>query len=177
MNRQKQQTGRSFKVMSLMFKMRDIIRPRKNVLKDAGIQPGFRVLDFGCGPGGYLLPLARLIGKSGRIYALDLNPQAIRAVEAIAAGKNLNNIETITSDGATGLPDGSLDIVLLYDVFHHLKNPDDILKELHRVLKPEGFLSMNDHHLQEAEIIAGITGSGYFKLSRKGKKVYNFSKV
>jgi ubiquinone/menaquinone biosynthesis C-methylase UbiE len=167
----------SFKFMSLMFKLRDIIRPRKNVLKDAGIQPGFRVLDFGCGPGGYILPLAHLTGKSGKIYALDYNPQAIRAVEAIAARKNLNNIETIISDGPTGLPDGSLDTVLLYDVFHEVKKQDDILKELHRILKPEGFLSMNDHHMQEAEIIAGITGSGYFKLLRKGKKVYNFSKV
>jgi ubiquinone/menaquinone biosynthesis C-methylase UbiE len=149
MNGQRKETGLSFRFMSLMFKFRDIIKPRKNVLKDAGIQPGFQVLDFGCGPGGYILPLAHLIGKSGKIYALDINPQAIKAVEVIAARENLNNIETITSDGTTGLPDGNLDAVLLYDVFHHLKNPDDILKELHRILKPEGFLSMTDHYQRD----------------------------
>jgi ubiquinone/menaquinone biosynthesis C-methylase UbiE len=177
MHTQIPQSGLSFRLMSLMFKFRDIIRPRKDVLKDAGIKAGFQVLDFGCGPGGYILPLAKITGASGKIYALDINPQATKMMKEIAARKKLDNVETITSDGATGLPDGSLDAVLLYDVLHHLERPNEILKELHRVLKPEGFLTMSDHHMQEAEIVPAITGSGYFRLSRKGKKVYNFSKV
>jgi cupin superfamily acireductone dioxygenase involved in methionine salvage len=46
------------------------------------------------------------------------------------------------------------------------------------VLKPDGILSFNDHHLKEEnEIVARITGKGLFKLSGKGKRVYNFLKV
>jgi ubiquinone/menaquinone biosynthesis C-methylase UbiE len=137
--------GFDFCVMSLGFKIRDIVRPRGNILKEVGIRPGFMVLDFGCGPGGYILPLEKLVGSSGKIYALDMNPDALRAVQSLAEKHKITNIENIRSDMATGLPDGSVDVVLLYDVLHHLKNLDAVLAELHRVLKPDGNLSVSDH--------------------------------
>jgi ubiquinone/menaquinone biosynthesis C-methylase UbiE len=174
---EKSQSGIGFKGMAVMFKFRDFLRPRKNVLKEAGIRPGYHVLDFGCGPGGYIYPVSKLVGPSGTIYALDINPPALESVRKIAAQKKINNLITILSNNKTGLPDASIDVVLLYDVFHHLNNPNDILKELGRVLKPDGILSMSDHHMKQAAIISGITGSGLFRLSKKGKKVYNFKKV
>jgi len=58
-----------------------------------------------------------------------------------------------------------------------LKKPDDILAELHRVLKADGTLSVSDHHLGEEEITSRITRTGKFNLSRKGEKVYNFSRI
>ena len=167
-----------FKLMSFSFKFRDIFLPRENTLKEVGIKPGFYILDYGCGPGSYTIPAAQLVGNSGKVYALDIHPLAVQQVQSIAAKKSLTNIETILSDCATGLPDKSLDVVLLYDTFHGLSGPDEVLAELHRVLKPDGILSFNDHHLKEEnEIISRITGKGLFKLSTKGEKVYNFSKV
>ena len=65
----KPMSGLGFKLMSLMFKVRDMIRPRSDVLKEAGMEHGFAVLDFGCGPGGYIAPLVELVGPSGKIYA------------------------------------------------------------------------------------------------------------
>jgi ubiquinone/menaquinone biosynthesis C-methylase UbiE len=167
----------SFKFMAAMFKFRDLFRPRKNVVKEAGIKPGNSVLDFGCGPGGYIIPVSKLVGPSGIIYALDINPLALESVRKIAAQKKITNLITILSGHSTSLPDASIDVVLLYDVFHDLPNPDDILKELHRVLKPEGILSMSDHHMKREEIVSGITNGGLFRLSIKGKKVYNFIKA
>lgn len=174
---EKPQSGISFKGMALMFKFRDFFSPRKNVVKEAGIKPGFQILDFGCGPGGYVHPVAELVGPSGIIYALDINPLALESVRKIAAQKKINNLITIVSNNHTSLPDASIDVVLLYDVFHQIKNSDDVLKELHRVLKPEGILSMSDHHMKQAAIISGMTGSGLFRLFKKGKKVYNFKKA
>jgi ubiquinone/menaquinone biosynthesis C-methylase UbiE len=173
----KGQSGFEFKAMSLMFRVRDLLRPRQDILADAGIGTGAGVLDFGCGPGGYVLPLARLVGPSGRIWALDINPAAIETVKGIIAKHGLANVKTILSDGPTGLPDSSLDFVLAYDVWHHLSQPDSILAEWHRVLKPNGVLSVTDHHLKEDELTGGVSASGRFKLSRKGKKVFNFSKA
>jgi len=163
--------------MSLGYKFRDLRLPRKNILRELGIKPGFHVLDYGCGPGSYIIPLAEFVGESGKVYALDIHPLAIQKVQNIASKKQLANVETILSDCQTGLPDNSLDVVVLYDVFHHLSDPDAVLKELHRVLKPDGILSFSDHHMKENEIVSQVTNSGLFRLLKKGRRTYSFLKV
>jgi len=165
-----------FKTLCLMYKFRDFFLPRKNVLKEVHIKPGFYILDYGCGPGSYSMLAAQLVGDSGKVYALDVHPLAIQRVGSAASRKGLTNIETIQSDCATGLEDESIDVVFLHDILHHLSEPDAVLGELHRVLKPGRILSCNDHHLKEHEIISRKTGTGLFKPSSKGKKTYSFSK-
>jgi ubiquinone/menaquinone biosynthesis C-methylase UbiE len=166
-----------FKLMALMFRIRDFLQPRLELLTEVGIKPGFCVLDYGCGSGSYIVPLAKLVGTTGKIFALDIHPMAIKEANKIAARKGIENIKTILSDCKTGLSDNNLDAVLLYDTFHHFSRPDDILRELHRALKFGGILSFSDHHMKEQDIITGVTATGLFKLSKKGKKTYNFSKV
>ena len=88
----------------------------------------------------------------------------------------MKNIEIIYSNCKTGLPDNSIDVVLLYDVLLELNKPNEVLKEIHRVLKSNGILSVSDHHMKENEIISKVTSRGLFKLLKKGEKTYNFSK-
>jgi ubiquinone/menaquinone biosynthesis C-methylase UbiE len=166
-----------FLLMSLTYRFRDFFRPRKNILKEVGLEEGFHVLDYGCGSGSYTIPLADSVGPSGKIYALDIHPLAIRMVKKRAAKKQLANVITIQSDCQTGLPDQSLDRVLLFDVFHDLGQPDMVLKELHRVLKPGGILSFCDHHLGEREIVSAVTKEGYFRSAKKGRKTHSFQKA
>jgi hypothetical protein len=52
-----------------------------------------------------------------------------------------------------------------------------VLTELRRVLKPAGLLSFSDHHMKEGEILSGITETGLFRLSEKGKKTYGFLRI
>jgi ubiquinone/menaquinone biosynthesis C-methylase UbiE len=163
-----------FRVMAFSFKIRDFFRPRKDIVKEVGIKEGFRVLDYGCGSGNYVTAVAELVGKSGKIYALDINPLAIKMVKKIAVNKQLPNVETILSDCKTGLPDDSIDVVLLYDTFHDLSDPNMALEELHRVLKPNGILSFSDHHMKENEIISKVTDNELFRLLRKGEWTYSF---
>jgi len=85
---QKLKSFLDFKKMTFMYKFRDFLIPPINVLKKVGIQSGFYVLDYGCGSGSYLVPLAELVGKSGKIYALDVNPIAILRVQNIASKNN-----------------------------------------------------------------------------------------
>ena len=164
-----------FKVMALMFKIRDFFRPRRGIVQEVGIKEGFHVLDYGCGPGSYVKAVAELVGKSGKIYALDVQPLALDLVKKVAARNQLMNVETILSDCKTGLPDDSVDAVLLYDTFHGLADPDCVLEELHRV-KPSGILSFSDHHMKENEIVSSLTNTGQFKLLKKGKRTYSFAK-
>jgi len=165
-----------FRVMSLVFKIRDLLVPRKNILTEVEIKPGYQVLDYGCGPGSYVAATAELVGQSGRIFALDIHPLAIQMVDRLTSRKHLTNVETICSHCETGLPDRSLDVVLLYDTFHDLGEPNRVLEELHRILKPDGILSFSDHHMKEDEIVPKFTSGGLFELSGKGKKTYSFSK-
>ena len=147
------------------------------IVKEVGIKPGFKVLDFGCGPCGYVAPAAELIGQEGKLYALDVLPIAVDMVKKLAEKKNLKNVETILSGCHTGLGDNSLDVVLLYDVFHDLEDQKAVLEELHRVLKPNGILSFNDHHMKEADITEKITEQNLFRLSKKGKYTFSFTKI
>ena len=173
----KPMSGVGFKLMTLLLRVRDFLRPRMDLLKEAGIGTGFCVLDYGCGPGSYIEPLAQLVGVSGVIYALDIHPLAIKVVQNKAVRNGITNIKTIESNCNTGLPDNHVDVVLLYDIFHDLSRRDDVLRELYRVLKPSGTLSFSDHHMDDQDILTGITKKGLFKLSTKGRKTYSFSKV
>jgi ubiquinone/menaquinone biosynthesis C-methylase UbiE len=166
-----------FKAMALTFKIRDFLRPRKDVVKEVGIREGFHVLDYGCGPGSYVKAVAELVGKSGKIYALDINLLAIQTVKKIAEKNRLTNVETILSSCKTGLPDDSIDVVLLYDTFHDLTDPNGVLEELHRVLKPNGVLSFSDHHMEKNDIVSEVTNKGLFRLLKKGVETHSFVKT
>ena len=145
----KPKSNLDFKLMALMYKFRDLRLPRINILNEVGIKSGFSVLDYGCGPGSYIVPLAKLVGTSGKIYALDIHPVAIEKIRNMSLKKGLVNVNTIHSDCQTGLPDNSINVILLYDIFHDLSNKNEVMKELHRILKPDGILSFSDHHLKE----------------------------
>jgi len=165
-----------FTFMSLAFKFRDFLLPRKYVLEEVGIKPGLHILDYGCGPGSYSTIVAELVGPTGKVHALDIHPRAVQHVEKVVSKKKLTNLKTICSDCLTGLGNSSIDVVLLYDIFHGLSEPNTVLKELHRVLKQDGILSFSDHHMKRDKILTRVTANGLFKLSKKGNKTYSFSK-
>ena len=160
----------SFRVVSLAFVLRDLLSPPQGILAEVGIKPGDEVLDFGCGPGSFTLAAAAMVGAAGKVYALDVSPAAIRQTRARAASKGLTQVETILSDGATGLPPASVNAILLHD----LRQPDAVLAELHRVLKPGGILSVSGHHLKHEQLVSQVAGSGRYALAAKGKKTYTF---
>ena len=84
-----------FKLMALEFRIRDYRKPRKDIVEEVGIQSGFKALDYGCGPGGYIVPAAELVDENGKVYALDVLPVAIDMVKKLVAKNNLKNVETI----------------------------------------------------------------------------------
>jgi len=174
----KQNSALDFKLMSWYFMLRDVFHPPRELLAESGIKQGVNVLDFGCGPGSHSLAAAEMVGDEGKVYALDINPLAVKRVQKVAAKRHLKNLEAVLSDCNTELPDGSIDLALLFDTFHELEKPQAVLAELHRVLKSGGVLSFNDHHLkEEGEIISGVTGGGLFRVLDRGKRVYIFIKV
>src|SRR5919107_1115448 len=162
----------SFKAMTLILRVRDLFRPPQKVLSEVGmIKPGTHVLDYGCGPGNYTIAAAELVGPSGKVYAVDIHPMAIRKVQNKANKKGLN-VQTILTDYDTQLPDSSVDAVLLFYVLHDFKNPDAIIKELSRVLKPRGVLLVIDHKLENEKVVSILSGAAEnLKLRRAGREI------
>lgn len=165
-----------FQVMSFFFKFRDILIPPQKILNEIGISPGFFLLDYGCGPGSFSFAASELVGKSGKVFALDIHPLAIKKVKKISSQRGYSNIETIYSDCDTGLGDSSIDVVLLFDTIHMLSEPEKILQEIHRILKPKGALSLTIHRPDKKKAILKVEKTDLFQFSFKGKHTYNFLK-
>ncbi|NPU97881.1 MAG: class I SAM-dependent methyltransferase [Candidatus Omnitrophica bacterium] len=100
------------------------------------------VVEFGCGYGTFTIPAARII--SGRIFALDIEPEMIHITQAKAIREGLTNVVCAQRDfmhEGTGLPDHSLDYVMLFNILH-AEQPEILLREAWRVLLPGGKLGI-----------------------------------
>lgn len=130
-------------------------------LRKIGIRKGQIVLDFGCGSGNYAIPAAKIVGKEGRVYALDKKRQGIWPGEGLnklkqrAKSRALENIVKMKTSGEIkiALKDESVDVVLLYDVLHSYYFPKAnerkrLLREVYRVLRQDGFVSFYPGDLQ-----------------------------
>ena len=163
-----------FKMMSALFTVRDIFNDPMKKIKKAKISKGYHVLDYGCGPGTYTIAAAEVVGDLGKVYAADIHPLSAKKIKAKASSKGLENIETITTNCYTGLDDESIDIIICFDMFHSVKEPNNILKEFHRVIKPNSILSLDCHHLNDIQ--SRVEKSKYFILKHKIDNTYNFVK-
>lgn len=108
-------------------------------------QPGERVLEIGPGTGYYTLDMAEWVGGEGKVEIFDLQQEFLDHVTARAAERGLNNVVPTQGD-ATALPydDGSVDAVVLTAVLGEIPDPLAALREIHRVLKPDGRLVVGE---------------------------------
>jgi len=151
-------------------------KPEEEVRK-LSLKEGQKVLDYGCGIGSYTFPAARLVGERGRVYALDKEPLAIRKIEKKAREEGFHNIDTILSDLDTGLPDESVDVILLYGVLPEVKHKEPLLRELYRVLKPGGYLSTRFcFRMKKERILEIMEKTNLFSLKEQKGHILNFSK-
>jgi ubiquinone/menaquinone biosynthesis C-methylase UbiE len=134
-------------------------RHAESVLRRIGVEKSKIVLDFGCGSGTYTIPAARIVCGEGHVYALDKDGKVLDELMHRARSAGLGNITRIDAPGKLKieLARESVDIVLLYDVFHSHYFPQagdrrKLLKEIHKVLKRDGLLSIYPKHMEsEAE--------------------------
>jgi len=165
-----------FKIMALLLALYHRFVDVRKELEKAGIREGQTVLDFGCGPGHYAIATANMVGGQGKIYALDIHPLAIKAVEHKAKKKKLTNISTILSDRDTGLLAESVDVVLLYDTIHMVTDKRALLEELHRVVKPDGLLSIIVRHMKVKDVLEIAQQDGLFSLKDRHRSLLNFER-
>lgn len=116
-----------------------------DILKTIGLSKD--VADFGCGHGTFTITAARIV--SGRVYAIDIDPEMTTAVKDKMLNNPVNNVETIQRDildEGSGLADESVDYVLLFNV-PHTQYPVKLLKEAYRVLRKNGCVAIINWNL------------------------------
>lgn len=134
-----------------------------------GISPGKAVADIGAGSGWFATHAARRVGPNGSVYAIDINPEAIRYIDRRARRESLTNIKTILSkSGDPLLPKDSVDAVLLLKTYHEVADPVSLLENLRPALRPAarvGVIDRNgtgtDHGVNRDIVIEEAGKAGY----------------
>lgn len=116
---------------------------KTDIFKLAGIEEGMNVADLGCGNLGYFsLPAARIVGKNGTVYAVDILKSVLESVATLAKEQGLDNVKTIWSNleilGATKIPAASIDVAFVINMLFQSAKDDLVLKEAVRLVKPGG---------------------------------------
>src|SRR3569833_913907 len=138
------------------------------------LKPGETVVDMGCGNGFYTVPLSKLVGREGRVLAVDVQPEMLTLLRAnLRKQNNTNNKPLLGELWNPRLPDGEVDMILLVDVYHEFSHPVHMLAAMHKSLKPGGRLALvefreedaavpikPEHKLSKAQILKEIPPNG-----------------
>jgi ubiquinone/menaquinone biosynthesis C-methylase UbiE len=111
----------------------------ETILGEAGLRKGLIFIDIGCGSGFFSIPAAKVVGPQGKVYALDIDQQAISLLQKRAAAENLKNIETEAGNAEDCLfCEGCADIVFFGIVLHDFNDPAKVLLTAKKMLKATG---------------------------------------
>jgi len=119
------------------------LQPPEKVMDIIGAAPGMTIAEIGAGEGRYVVNLADRVGPTGKIYAEDIDEEALRHCAERCRRNGFNNVETILG-GFTDpkLPPGSLDLIFVISSYHHFNDPVALMRNARKGLKPTGRLAI-----------------------------------
>jgi SAM-dependent methyltransferase len=147
----------SFKIISLMHDnpLLPYFRNLQRLLKAAGLKPGQKVLEVGCGPGFFTIPAAKIVGEEGFVYAVD--------------------VHILTNASDIGLPDRSIDLAFLFGLRYIAGGLENVIAEIYCILKPGGVLSFEKTKGSEKKLIEEVEREGFIYSGRQAR-IFLFTK-
>jgi ubiquinone/menaquinone biosynthesis C-methylase UbiE len=147
----------------------------KRLLKELNVKPGQTICDMGCGNGFYTIQLAKLTGKKGKVYAVDIQQEMLDLLKRRARTAKVENIEPLLgTETDPRLPENSLDLMLMVDVYHEFSQPEAMLKAIRKSLKPAGRIALvefraedpnvpikPEHKMSKKQILKEFPANGY----------------
>jgi ubiquinone/menaquinone biosynthesis C-methylase UbiE len=139
------------------------------VMDILSIAPGNTVADIGAGSGWFTVRAAKRVTEAGIVYAVDINPEAVRHIAERAQQEHLRNVQTVLSKpNDPELPANSIDAVLLLKTYHEVARPIVLLRNLRTSLRPNarvGVIDRNgtgeDHGVQKKVVLREAEQAGY----------------
>lgn len=149
------------------------------IIKSLVIQNGDIIADIGAGGGYFTLEFARKVGENGGVYAIDTSQKSLAFIENKSKKEMINNIKPVfANEYGFSLPEKA-DIFFLRNVFHHLSEPKEYLKNIKQFLKKDGklviidhqmngfsFVGLFDHFVSEETIIKTVEKAGFSMLEK-----------
>lgn len=120
----------------------------EKLIENIEIDNGMTVADFGFGSGDLSVALAKLVGETGKVIAIDVLPSAISVLQSKIQQQQIKNIEIVKAnletDNSQKIPSKVCDLIFAINIFFQASNPINIIKEIERVLKNTGKLIIAD---------------------------------
>ena len=168
----------AFRIISLMHDnpLLPYFRNPQRLLKAAGLKPGQKVLEVGCGPGFFTIPAAKMVRKEGFVYAVDVHPLAIERVKEKIEKEGIKNVEPVLANASdTGLPDRSVDLAFIFGLRYIAGGLENVIAEIHRILKPGGVLSFEKTRGSAKKLIEEVERRG-FTYSERQARIFLFTR-
>ena len=147
---------------------REIFHQREKIVAAAGLKPGMTMADIGAGTGLFTLHFAQAVGADGKVYAVEIAKNFLEHIKARASKASASNVQTILcTEKSVELPESSIDLAFICDVYHHFEFPSASLATLHKALKPGGTLVLIDF-----KRIPGETSDFIMGHVRAGQEVF-----
>jgi ubiquinone/menaquinone biosynthesis C-methylase UbiE len=125
----------------------------EEMLEQLDVQPGMTVCDMGCGDGYYTMELAKRVGPTGKVIAVDIQPEMLQELSRRCERNNLKNVEMILGlPHDPKLPTGKIDLILMVDVYHEFSNPVEMLTSMRESLKPTGRIALVEFRGEDPQV-------------------------
>lgn len=117
------------------------------------LKPGDVVADIGAGSGYFTFRLADAVGPTGKVYAVDIQPEMLEIIRKRSKERKVENVEPVL--GAINdpkLPANSTDLMMMVDVYHEFSHPWEMTRQMVRALKPGGRLVFVEYRLEDPSV-------------------------
>jgi ubiquinone/menaquinone biosynthesis C-methylase UbiE len=116
------------------------------------LTPSATVADIGAGTGYYTFRIARRVPQ-GRVYAVEIQDEFVASLQERSRSEGTANVSVIKGmEVAPNLPDSSIDLAIMVDVYHELAYPQEMLRALHKALRPNGRLLLLEYRAEDPSV-------------------------
>ena len=139
------------------------------------LKPGMMICDLGCGNGYHTFPMAKAVAPTGKVYGVEIQEPYLKMLEEGAAKQQVTNFIPVLGEvHDPKLPENTMDLILLVDVYHEFSHPVQMLAAMRRALKPDGKLVLvefraeddavpikPEHKMSKAQINKEMNANGF----------------